>query len=510
MEKTKILFEKYSIYLILLAASILRFLKIDRRDFWYDEAFTGVAIKERFWGMIDMIIKDVHPPLYYVSVKIFSSFFNYSVFGIRLFSAVFGVLGIWAVYLFAKNLFGKKAALWTSAVMAISPFAIQYSQEARMYAMFGFLFTLASYFFVRGLQTEKKKYYYLWGLFLGLSALTHYMGIITAPIFFLVSFGWRVFEDKKVREKYSFVKLRRFIFEKKILSGFVIFGLVFSFWIPFFAGHILKAGSLVWIRPATIADIFRNIQIFIFGSPLGEMTGGITGVPSPNELGLISSESVLVLIAMFSISIFIYLFGKEDKKEKITSIFILSFGYLIVVYILSMAGIHYLISRYILPAAYMIFIIIGLWLSKIKNTYAIIAFLTYIILLSSVIPVQNSTGWQKLQKDSEKFQSKEFYIFNPFDYVIARYYLSPDNLIIYNLADPSHSYAEKWAAIGYTGKRTVNFDDIRNKNGIIISNTIIKDEVRGKDSEAYRKKLDLNGIGVLEKYDNVILYSFKE
>jgi uncharacterized membrane protein len=320
MEKTKNFLNKYAIYLILLGASVLRFIRIDRRDFWYDEAFTGVAIKEKFWGMIDMIIKDVHPPLYYVSVKVFSSFFGYSVFGIRLYSAVFGVLGIWAVYLFAKNLFGKKAALWASAVMAISPFAVQYSQEARMYAMFGFLFTLASHFFIRGLQTEKKKYYYLWGLFLGLSALTHYMGIITAPIFFLVSFGWRIFEEHKIKEKYSFLKLRKMILEKKVLAGFGIFGVVFSFWIPFFAGHILKAGSLAWIRPATIADIFKNIQIFIFGSPLGEMTGGTSGVPMPSELSFISSESMLVIIAMFSLAIFIYLFGKEDKKEKIAGV----------------------------------------------------------------------------------------------------------------------------------------------------------------------------------------------
>jgi hypothetical protein len=495
--------------LILLGASVLRFLRIDNRDFWYDEAFTGVAIKERFWGMIDMIIKDVHPPLYYVSVKIFSSFFGYSVFGIRLYSAIFGVLGIWVVYLLTKNLFGKKAALWASAVMAISPFAIQYSQEARMYAMFGFLFTLASHFFIRGLQTEEKKYYYLWGLFLGLSALTHYMGIITAPIFFLVSFGWRVFEDRKVKEKYSFLKLRKMIFEKKVLLGYGVFGLFFSFWIPVFARHILKAGSLTWIKPATIADIFKNIQIFIFGSPLGEMTGGTTGIPIPSELSLMSSESMLVMVAMFSVAIMIYLFGKEEKKEKIAGVFILSFGYLIAIYILSMLGIHYLVSRYILPVAYVIFIILGLWLSKIKSAYAIVVFLTYIVLSSSVIPVPNSTGWQKFQRDAGKFQGREFYIFNPFDYVIAKSYIGSDDLIIYNLELPAHSYAEKWAAIGQTGKRTENFDDIRNNNGIIISNVIIKDEINGKEDETYRKNLNLNGISVLAKYDNVILYEFK-
>lgn len=509
MEKTKNLFSKYAIWLILLGASVLRFLRIDDRDFWYDEAFTGVAIKENFWRMINMIIKDVHPPLYYVFVKIFSSFFGYSVFGIRILSAFFGVLGIWAVYLFAKNLFGKKAALWASAIMAISPFAIQYSQEARMYAMFGFLFTLASYFFIRGLQTEKNKYYYLWGLFLGLSALTHYMGIIAAPIFFLLQAGWKISKDKNLKGKFSFSKLFKLFFEKKVLLGYGIFGLVFSFWIPFFARHILKAGTLAWIKPATIADIFRNIQIFIFGSPLGEMTGGSTGVPIPNEISVVSGDSMLVLTAIFSVSVMIYLFGKEEKKEKIISIGILSFGYLFAIYIISLLGIHYLVSRYILPVAYVIFVIIGVWLSRMKYSYAIIAFLIYLTLLAFIIPVQNSTGWQKFQKDVRKFEGREFYVFNPFDYVIARSYIGADNLVIYNLELPTHSYAEKWAAIGETGKRTENFDDIRNKNGIIISNVIIADEINGKEREIYRESLNLEGLNVLAKYDNIILYEFK-
>lgn len=133
MEKAKeniaILVEKYSIYFILLLASVLRLFHLGKRDFWYDEAFTGIAVKEKFSDMMSMIIQDVHPPLYYISAKIFSSFFGYSVFGIRMYSAIFGVLGVWAVYLFAKELFNKKAALWASLITAISPFAIQYSQH---------------------------------------------------------------------------------------------------------------------------------------------------------------------------------------------------------------------------------------------------------------------------------------------------------------------------------------------------------------------------------------------
>jgi hypothetical protein len=125
------------------------------------------------------------------------------------------------------------------------------------------------------------------------------------------------------------------------------------------------------------------------------------------------------------------------------------------------------------------------------------------------VPVQNSTGWQKFQADADKYKNRELYVFNPFDYVIARSYLGADNLIIYNLEKPTHNYAEKWAAIGYTGKRTEEFDDIRKKNGIIVSNVINSDEIRDWWYEQYRKNLNFDGLTVLAKYDNIILYEFK-
>lgn len=158
--------------------------KITERDFWYDEAFTGIAIKESFSKMMGIIIQDVHPPLYYIFVKSFSFFFKYSLFGIRLYSAIFGLLGVWAVYLLAKEIFNKKAALFAGFLTAISPFAIQYSQEARMYAMFGLLISVATLFFIKGLKNDKIKDYIFWGIFLGLACLTHYIGIMFAPFLF--------------------------------------------------------------------------------------------------------------------------------------------------------------------------------------------------------------------------------------------------------------------------------------------------------------------------------------
>ena len=111
IKKLHLKLEKYYIYLILLLGFVLRLRNILNRDFWYDEAFTGVTVKANFWEMIRITINDVHPPLYYILLKMFSYFGDYSVFSVRFFSVILGILGIWAVYLFTKELFNKKAAL---------------------------------------------------------------------------------------------------------------------------------------------------------------------------------------------------------------------------------------------------------------------------------------------------------------------------------------------------------------------------------------------------------------
>jgi 4-amino-4-deoxy-L-arabinose transferase-like glycosyltransferase len=378
-----------------------------------------------------------------------------------------------------------------------------------MYTMFGMLFIFSSHFLFRGFQTGKTKYYLLFGLFLGLASLTHYMGIITFPIFLVVFWGWKIFHDKMLETKFSFSKLKEFFPSKKLLQGYGIFALVFSFWIPIFYRHLFKVGTLVWIKPATLGDVFTNIQIFILGSPLGEKTGGSTGVPIPNEIYGIAAGSIIVCIAIFLAAITFYLFKKEEQKEKVISVFILSVGYLFLVYILSLLGGHYLISRYLSPSAYFLYIFLGLWISRIRFSYAISSFIIYLIVLSSIVPVQNSTGWKGMENDVEKYSGKDFYVLNPFDYVIARYYLGPERIILYNLDSPDYT-AGNWAAIGPNARSVKNFDDIRNdKNGLVLSNTIIDDQVTGNDGIIYRENLNSRGLENIYNYENISIYQFR-
>ena len=510
--------EKYSFWAIFILAAFTRFTGLVRRDFWYDEAFSGVAIKENFQDMIQMIINDVHPPLYYIALKSFSLFFDYSIFGIRLFSAIFGLLSIWALYILAKELFNVKVARWASLLAVVSPFTIQYSQEARMYSMLMFFILIAAYFFIRGLKTNNIKYFLLWGFFTGFSMLVHYMGIIFSSLYYPVFIIWGISSAydrllKNLQEIDSNIKsinlrhfgvgikkiLKKFIPSKHLLAGYGIAFLVFLPWLKIFIRHFLMKGTnLSWVKPASLGDIIVVIQMFLFGTPLGEMS---SGMPQPNELHGIAHITIRIILAMLLGIGVLYLFKKE-RKEKIISVLIFSIGFMFVIYVLSatLPDQQYFVARYLLPGAPFVFIFIGLWMAHIKVRFSILIFGLYLFLLSLIVPLKNSTGYNEMVLHADEYKNNNFYILSSFDYVIAKYYFGADHLTLYNYDWPGYN-PNYWAAIGPNLKRTENYEDIENDpNALIISNKVLKDN----------QYFSTKGLNLADKYENILIYKFEK
>jgi uncharacterized membrane protein len=507
--------ETKAIWAILFLASIIRFTDLVKRDFWYDEAFTGVAVKESFSNMITMIVNDVHPPMYYLALKAFSYFFSYSVYGIRLFSAIFGVLTVWAVYLVAKELFDRRTALWSSFIASISPFAIQYSQEARMYSMLVFLILISAYFFIKALKTKKTKYFVIWGFFIGLSMLTHYMGLIFSVTYLLAYFIWVYFELYESKENNFTKKIKLFVKNifsyKKIFYGYAVAFVIFLPWLKNFMHHLQLTGNLTWVKPASFGDIIATLQMFIFGTPLGEMS---SGMPQPNEIGFFSADGIkhmvshisiqMVLAVLFGITI-IWLFKKVEKK-KILVLLTFSLGFMFIIYMLSIFSkiedpSEYFVARYLLPAAYFFFIYIGVVLSRTRFSLIAVIFIIYFLMLSFIIPLKNSTGYNQMITHLDKYKNNNFYILNSFDYVISKYYLGADRLTLFNYGWPQYN-PDYWAAIGSSLKRTENYNEMKNDpRALIISN---------KPLTQGNQYFSVDGLQLVDQYNNILIYRFQK
>jgi uncharacterized membrane protein len=120
---------------ILLLAALLRFYQIDAQSLWYDEGNSARIAERSVRLIVEGAGGDIHPPLYYLLLKVWRAVFGPSEAGLRSFSAACGVLTVLFAYLIGRDLFGRRVGLVAAGFLAVAPFAVYYSQEARMYAL---------------------------------------------------------------------------------------------------------------------------------------------------------------------------------------------------------------------------------------------------------------------------------------------------------------------------------------------------------------------------------------
>ncbi len=135
--------------LVLAAALVLRLHRLDAQSFWYDEGNSARIAERSAQLIIEGAAGDIHPPLYYLALHVWRALFGESEAALRSLSVACGVgLALFAG-LTARALFGPRAGLVAAALVAVSPFAIYYSQEARMYALLALEAAASSYALLR-------------------------------------------------------------------------------------------------------------------------------------------------------------------------------------------------------------------------------------------------------------------------------------------------------------------------------------------------------------------------
>ena len=170
---------------VLLLGSALRLYGLDRQSAWADEITTLLITDPaltfaQFW---QLVLSDVHPPLYYLLLRYWSAVLGQSDVAARLPSAIFGILTV-AAAAFAKPL-PAPGRLAFMALLAVSPGAIEYSQEARSYSLlllFSTVVTSACLGFVGNPMNDRAAVWAIVALAVAgiLGSYTHYFGFLLA------------------------------------------------------------------------------------------------------------------------------------------------------------------------------------------------------------------------------------------------------------------------------------------------------------------------------------------
>jgi len=131
--------------LIMIVGVVLRCYDPTFRSLWGDEVHSFFSAYQ-FPGIIGLA-RDAHLPVYFLLLAGWIKLFGTGEYGLRLLSIVIGSSAVFAMYYFAKRLFQEKTALLSAFLLAISPLAILYSQEVRMYGLLVLLAIGSAFYF---------------------------------------------------------------------------------------------------------------------------------------------------------------------------------------------------------------------------------------------------------------------------------------------------------------------------------------------------------------------------
>lgn len=214
-------------WLLLFLASILalslffRFVNLDKKPIWSDEAHTFSAIsgysesevlnKLSNEGIVSVgdflkyqypnsnknladtlreLYTDVHPPLYFLMARFWVESIGHSVTALRSISVVLSILTLPCIYWLCLELFGSPLVGWmATALLAVSPIQIMYAQEARPYSLLALVVLLSGASLLWAIRTQKKVawFSYLTSSVLGLYSQYFFIFVVLGYVVYMLS-----------------------------------------------------------------------------------------------------------------------------------------------------------------------------------------------------------------------------------------------------------------------------------------------------------------------------------
>lgn len=290
---------------ILIAGTLLRLYGLDRQSLWVDEVSSLRNARVFGEGGLQALARiDQVAPLHSILLWISTSIGGGTAVAVRLPSLLAGILTIGLTYVVAQRMFRSPAvALISAALVAISPFAIWYSQEGRMYALL-LAATVAYVAVAWPLATRPLKP----GELLLLTLITlvglgmhHYMALISA------SFGlFLLIKDRAIRRA-----------TWAWAASQIVAALIFSYWmfltLEKVAGSTAgneKPGMLLW----TPYTIYTFLVGFSFGPSITELA-----TAGRNVVGVALLHAPAIALVALATAV-VGLYGLQRMRRAATSL----------------------------------------------------------------------------------------------------------------------------------------------------------------------------------------------
>ncbi|MCD6327552.1 glycosyltransferase family 39 protein [bacterium] len=351
---------------IVLLAVVLRLWGISFQSYWQDEAYSVVLARDPVNAIIRAQIDDSSPPLYYIMLHFWIKVFGDSEVASRLLSALLGVCLVGAVVIVGAALFRPAIGLIAGGMLALSPLAVFYSQEARMYTLAPLLAVISVYYCF--LVTEKPSRKAITGLIVFSAAMLYCQNY---GVFVLGAECLYILSRRKVRPD-----PRPMLALMGVVAAYVPWLLVLS--------RQVSEGKTPWIKEARLDMLFDTILHLSFKS---------WRLPTTGNLKFLWAVGLLVIFGLSVSAVRFILEARRDEdagRQRMarSGLLILSYAVVPIVcaFMVSQTKPIYVAGRYdtIVQPGLFIFCAIGLWALPHKSLKIAAASLLTLVLSVSL------------------------------------------------------------------------------------------------------------------------------
>jgi mannosyltransferase len=236
---------------------------------WADELATNYVVHGFGTGGLFTILHhgtEATPPIFYLLTSLTKGVDGAE--GLRIVSMLAGLASIPLTYLVGVRSVGERAAFVGATLVALSPFQIFYSTEARAYELLMFTCLLATFALLQALSTKRTGWWVAYGLSVAVAMYTHYVAVFV--LFGL--FAWAFFAHPHAR--------------RPLLLSNLGAALLFAPWIPEFVDDTGKpaAQNIALLHPLTLGHAKTDLLRMWFGQPLL----GVSDLPGNPAMWLIA------------------------------------------------------------------------------------------------------------------------------------------------------------------------------------------------------------------------------
>lgn len=337
-------------YFLIAFSAIVYISLIFTDSIWSDEAYTMMIIKYDYVQIIGLTAMDVHPPLYYLIAKTFTTLFGYSVPVVKIATILPVLLIMIVVTKKSRKLFktenSEKIALVFNLLISFLPVAFSENIELRMYTWSMFFVTCSGIYAYEIYKQATQKNVILFLLVSICGIYTHYFAAVSIAVIYLILFACLIKKSKK--------NLKICL----ILAGITL--IAYAPWLPILWKQIINVKKDFWINGI---DILKDIK-FLFS---GEFT---------NEF--------IILFVCILIGFLVYLIKNKKDKDTWFAMFSISvlFITILIGYILSILIRPIFISRYMYGAVGLFALGISIAITKLKYKKIIYGILIGLLIIN--------------------------------------------------------------------------------------------------------------------------------